>query len=89
MSEDLEESKQLSAYVEEPEVLNAEKEIIKTNLGMIEHKREEREPPRPPDYVNEEHNACAWVTNRNSAGEPIKLNVKIGSFYFKLRKRFF
>jgi len=87
MSENLEESKQLSEYIEEP-VIKAEKELIKTNLGLQEQKRDEREPPRPPDYINEEHSACAWVTNRNTAGEVIKLNVKIGGFYFKLRKRF-
>lgn len=88
MSENLEESKQLSAYVEEPEILNAEKELIKTNLGMQERKREDREPPRPPDYVGDGHSACAWIKNRNTAGEPVTLNVKIGDFYFTLRKRF-
>jgi hypothetical protein len=87
MSENLEESKQLSAYVEEP-AIGTEKELIKTNLGLQERKREEREPPRPPDYISEEHSACAWIANRNPAGEVIKLNVKIGDFYFKLRKRF-
>ncbi len=85
MAENLEESKQLSSYIEEPEMLNAEKELIKTNIGLIQR---EREAPRAPDYVGTDNSACAWVRKRNPAGEPIELNVKIGGFYFTLKKRF-
>ena len=84
MSENLEESKQLSAYVEEP-AIGTEKELIKTNIGMIQR---EREAPRAPDYVGTDNNACAWVRKHNAAGEPIEINVKIGGFYFTLKKRF-
>jgi len=81
MSEDLIESKPLSEYVNsEPETT-----FKKTETGL----KELRDPPRPPDFISDQHSACAWVSNRNPEGEIIALNVKIGDFYFKLRKRFF
>jgi len=76
MGEDLIESPQ---FKDESEI-----KIKKTIVGL----KEVTDPPRPPDFIAEDHNACAWVSQRNSSGEPIKLNVKVGSFYFKLRKRF-
>lgn len=44
--------------------------------------------PRPPDFIGNDHNAVAWIANKNPDGEIIALNVKIGELYFKLRKRF-
>jgi len=59
-------------------------EFKKTEKGLVT----DREPARPPDFKNPEHNACAWIAKRNVDGEPIVLNVKIGEFRFKLNKHF-
>lgn len=48
-------------------------------------------PPKErnlPDYVGDDHNACAWIAHTNPNGEIVSFNVKIGGFRFKLRKRF-
>lgn len=68
-------------------ILNAEKELIKTERGLIAVTKD-KEPPRSPDFIGDDHDACAWISQRNPDGEIIRLNVKIGDFRFKLRKRF-
>jgi hypothetical protein len=59
--------------------------LAKTEKGLIEIPKE---PPRPPDFIGDDHNAVAWINKRNVDGEIITMNVVFGGFKFKLRKRF-
>ncbi len=62
--------------------------IVKTEKGMVEIKPSF--VPTPPDFVCDEQKVvCAWIDKRNTEGEIITLNLHIGEFRYRLRKRFF
>ena len=45
--------------------------------------------PGPPDFVcDEQQVVCAWIGKKNPEGEIITLNLHIGEFRYRLRKRF-
>jgi len=67
------------------EDLIEEKVLQKTETGLKETKDF---TARPPDFIGNDHNVCAWVANRNTEGEIIILNVKVGDLRLKLHKRF-
>lgn len=72
-------------------------EITEVETGQTEAQEKEAQEkldkkdqfkPTAPDFVGDDHNACAWVLNRNTDGHIVKMRVKIGEFRFNLRKRF-